>query len=213
MTNYMKNLPHKTVQRLSLYRRVLLNLIAQGKTYIFSYQLAEILHLNPVQVRNDLMLMGYTASAKKGYDIQELSETITRSIGIEHSLRIALIGVGNLGKAIMGYISCKKTNHNIVAAFDIDPEKVDKFYAGIQCYYIDRLEEVMTSQNISIAIITTDTDSAQMAAEKLMNAGIKAIINYTSKSLTVNEDIYLEEHDIITSLEKTAYFVKTHKNN
>ena len=136
----IKTLPHKSVQRLSLYRRVLLNLLSQGKSYIFSYQLAEILHINPVQVRNDLMLMGYTASAKKGYDMQELSDKIRTAIGVENSLRIALIGIGNFGKAIMGYISCKKTNHDVVAAFDINVQKVDKFYAGIQCFHIDRLK-------------------------------------------------------------------------
>lgn len=207
----LKVLPHRTVQRLSKYRRVMMNLLAEHKFYIFSYQLAEMLHITPVQVRNDLMLMGYSASAKKGYDVKELIDRITICIGIEESVRIALIGLGNLGKAILGYISCKKTNHTIVAAFDTDPEKINKLYAGIPCYNISELDNYIKSNEITLAIITTNSDSAQMVAEKLSIAGIKAIINYTSTSLTVNNDVYLEEHDIITSLEKTAYFVKTHK--
>ena len=204
----MKNFPQKTLLRLSLYRRTLLNLHSEGKYFIYSHQLAEILHLTPEQVRNDLMLLGYSTSARKGYDIQLLIDSISNFIGIDQSVRIALIGIGNLGTAIIGYISCNRTNHKIIAAFDKDPKKVDKLFMGIQCYNVERLEEIIRSQNITLAIITTNKDAAQEITDSLSRAGIKAIINFTSLPLKVNKDIHLEQHDILASLEKIAYFVK-----
>ena len=102
----------------------------------------------------------------------------------------------------------KRTKLNIVAAFDVNPEKVDKVYANVKCYHLDKLDEIVKAEGISMGIITTPPEFARESAEKLRDAGVVGILNFTPKPLLDEEGIYLEEYDMITSLEKVAYFVK-----
>ncbi len=201
-------LPEKTVERLSEYRRTLYNCLAKGKTHIYSHELAGLHNITAVQVRRDLMLIGYSSLKKKGYDAQELINVIGGLIDHEESLSVAVVGMGNLGRAITAYFNGKRPKLNIVAAFDVDPNKVNRVVAGVNCYHMKDLGEVVKRSNISIAIIAAPPDSAATVAELLVNAGIKGILNFTTVPVNVPESIYLEEYDMITSLEKVAYFVK-----
>jgi redox-sensing transcriptional repressor len=204
----MKNLPDKTVERLSQYRRTLNNQLAKGKTHIFSHELANLLHITPVQVRRDIMLIGYSGTLRKGYDIKEMVNLIGTIIDTDEGIRIAVIGMGNLGKAFIHYMYEKRTKLKIVAAFDVNPEKIDKTYEDVFCYHLDRLEEILKDKNITVAIIATPPEVASPLADRLKEAGIRGILNYTPRPLSPREGVYLEEHDMITSLEKVAYFVK-----
>lgn len=201
-------LPEKTVERLSEYRRTLYNCLAKGKTHIYSHELAGLHNITAVQVRRDLMLIGYSSLKKKGYDAQELINVIGGLIDHEESLSVAVVGMGNLGRAITAYFNGKRPKLNIVAAFDVDPNKVNRVVAGVNCYHMKDLGDVVKRSNISIAIIAAPPDSAATVAELLVNAGIKGILNFTTVPVNVPESIYLEEYDMITSLEKVAYFVK-----
>jgi redox-sensing transcriptional repressor len=204
----MKKLPGKTVERLSKYRRALLNSFKSGKEHIFSHEIAELLHITPVQVRRDLMLIGYTGTLRKGYDIKELIDKIAMILDTQSGQKVAIIGLGNLGRAFIRYFSGKRTKLSIVAAFDINPEKVDTVYEGVVCYDTSRITEVIKRENISIAIITVPVDETTKIAEALIKSGIKGILNYTSKALNVPHNVFLEEYDMVTSLEKVAYFAK-----
>jgi len=205
---FIKNLPHKTIERLSQYRRTLLLILSKEKTHVFSHEIAQMLHITPVQVRRDLMLIGYSGNLRKGYDIKELIELIGRIIDLEKGQRVAVIGLGNLGKAFISYLKGKRSKLSIIAAFDINPEKTSRVYDGVPCYHIDQLGEIVKQNNISIAIITVPADQAPEIAEALVYNGIKGILNYTPKPLNVPSYIYLEEYDMITSLEKVAFFAK-----
>jgi redox-sensing transcriptional repressor len=205
---YVKHLPHKTVERLSQYRRALLLTLTKVKTHVFSHEIAQMLHITPVQVRRDLMLIGYSGNLRKGYDIKELIEMIGKIIDTEKGQRVAMVGLGNLGKAIISYFKGKRTKLSIVAAFDVNPDKVDKLYDGVPCYPVHRLNEVIRKEKISIGIITVPADQAPVVAEALVVAGIKGLLNYSPKSLNVSPMVYLEEYDMITSLEKVAFFAK-----
>lgn len=121
---------------------------------------------------------------------------------------MALIGIGNLGRAIIGYFSGKRTKLSIVAGFDVNPDKIDRVYAGVWCYNLDRLAEIIQKENISIAVLTVPAADATQIADQLILAGIKGILNFTPRPLNVPSNVYLEEYDMITSLEKLAYFVK-----
>lgn len=204
----MKNLPDKTVERLSQYRRSLNNQLAKGKTHIFSHEIASLLHITPVQVRRDIMLIGYSGSLRKGYNIREMVDLIGKIIDTDEGQRIAVIGLGNLGKAFIHYMYEKRSKLKIVAAFDINPDKIDKTFANVPCYHFDKMEEVITREKISIGIIATPPEVVSSIADKLKDIGIKGILNYTPKPLSPREGVYLEEYDMITSLEKVAYFVK-----
>ncbi|MCB0806127.1 MAG: redox-sensing transcriptional repressor Rex [Bacteroidales bacterium] len=204
----MNNLPDKTVERLSQYRRSLNNQLAKGKTHIFSHEIANLLHITPVQVRRDIMLIGYSGTLRKGYDIQDLVNLIGQIIDTDNGQNIAVIGMGNLGKAFIHYLYEKRTKLKIVAAFDVNPDKINKSYADVYCYHMDQLEEIIAKESIKIGIITTPPEAASELADRLRDAGLKGILNYTPKPLSEREGVYLEEYDMITSLEKVAYFVK-----
>lgn len=201
-------LPGKTVERLSQYRRMLYNQVRQGKMNIFSHELARLMNLTPVQVRRDLMLIGYSGSQSKGYIIKDLITLIGKIIDSETNERVAIIGMGNLGRAITSYFTGKREKLSIVAAFDNDLQKIDRIIAGVPCYHINKMSEMIPAEKISIAILTVAPEATYDVAKMLFNAGIKGILNYTSVPLTVPDGIFLEEYDIVTSLEKLAYHVK-----
>ena len=206
----MRNLPHKTIERLSQYRRALLMVHSSGKTHIFSHEIARIIHITAVQVRRDIMLIGYTGTLRKGYHVKELIDLIGEIIDSERIIRVCVIGVGNLGRAMINYFSGKRTKLSIAAVFDSNPEKVGKKYSGVSCFHIDDLVEVVKKEDIKIGIITVPADQSQITADHLVKAGIKGILNYAPKSVSVPKDVHLEEYDMITSLEKVAFYVKTH---
>lgn len=204
----MKKLPEKTVERLSQYRRVLLKEAENGKTHIFSHELANLLHITPVQVRRDIMLIGHTGTLRKGYEINELVKSIGEIIDCKKEQKVAIIGAGNLGKAIMGYLKGKRTKLTIKAAFDVNPDKVGRVISGIRCYHIDEMQDIIQKENISIAILTVPADQSVQVAEDLIAAGVRGILNYTPTPINVQPHAYLEEYDMITSIEKVAFFAK-----
>lgn len=201
-------LPGKTVERLSEYRRTLLDCLREKKNFIFSHDLAARLHITAVQVRRDLMLIGYSSVQRKGYDVRELIDTIGKIIDSQQMLNVAIIGIGNLGRAVAGYFKGKRSKLNLVASFDNDPQKVNKVISGVKCYSYNDIERVMKELDIRIAILTTPPDFAREITEDMVRYGIRGILNFTTIPLNVPSDVYLEEYDMITSMEKVAYFVK-----
>lgn len=204
----MTALPGKTVERLSEYRRTLLSCLSENRNYIFSHDLAARLHITAVQVRRDLMLIGYSSIQRKGYDVKELIDTIGRIIDSEEGMNVAIVGIGNLGRALAGYFKGKRSKLNLVASFDNDPQKINKVISGVKCYPYNDLEQVISELKIQIAILTVPADYAREIAEETVRFGIKGILNFTTVPLNVPSNIYLEEYDMITSIEKVAYFVK-----
>ncbi len=206
----MKHLPHKTIERLSQYRRALLLCHAKGMTHIYSHEIATIQHITAVQVRRDIMLIGYTGTLRKGYNVKELIDLIGEIIDSDEGINVCVIGIGNLGRAITNYFSGKRTKLSIVAVFDVDISKIGKKYHGIECFAIKDMARVIKEKNIQIGIMTVPGEDAPAIAEMLVKARIKGILNYTPKPVNVPKEVYLEEYDMITSLEKVAFFVKTH---
>ena len=206
--NSIKILPERTVERLSQYRRTLLRCMGDGKTHIFSHELADIHNITAVQVRRDIMFIGFTSPQRKGYVVKDLIKVISKIIDAKDALNVAVIGLGHLGKAISSYFVGKRPNLNLVATFDIDPKKTGTEVAGVSCFPIARLREIIAEKEITIAILTVPPNAAQEMAKALINSGIRGILNFTSVTINVPENVYLEEYDMITSIEKVAYYVK-----
>lgn len=202
------HLPDKTIERLSQYRRNLLITLAGGKEFIFSHEIAQLLHITPVQVRRDIMLIGYNGTLRRGYDVKELIDLIGNIIDTETGQNVCIMGLGNLGKAILKYFGGKRPKLKIVAAFDVNTEKTGKLYAGVPVYHVDELENKMKDHKISIGIITVPVDKAVETADHLVKSGISGILNFSSKPLNLPGHVYLDEYDMITSLEKVAYHTK-----
>jgi redox-sensing transcriptional repressor len=207
----MNALPGKTVERLSEYRRTLLTCLEEKRNFIFSHDLASRLHITAVQVRRDLMLIGYSSLHRKGYDVKELIDTISRIIDSDEGMNVAIIGIGNLGRAVAGYFKGKRSKLNLVASFDNDPQKINRVISGVKCYPYDDMERIIGELKIQITILTVPADYAREIAEEAVRYGIKGILNFTTIPLNVPSGVFLEEYDMITSIEKVAYFVKENK--
>jgi len=194
---------------LSEYRRSLLQCLDEGKTHIFSHELADLHNNTAVQVRRDIMFIGYTSMQRKGYDVKDLVEVIGGILDSEKGLNVAVVGIGNLGRAVTHYFVGKRSKLNIIATFDVDTNKIDRMISGVKCYSLGRLEEMVKAHRIAIAIVTVPAVSAVEVTAQLVDAGIRGIMNFTTVPLNVPPDVYLDEYDMITSLEKVAYFVKS----
>jgi len=201
-------LPEKTIERLSQYRRTLLNCLTRGETHIFSHELAALLNITAVQVRRDIMFLGYTSIQRKGYDIQEMITVIGNLLDSKEVMNVGVIGIGHFGTAITSYFKGKRAKLDIVAAFDVDPSKIGQTVAGVYCFSMDQIKEIVKSKNISIGVLTVPPEHAAEAAERLVDSGVRGILNFTTVPLNVSAQVYLEEYDMVTSLEKVAYFAK-----
>lgn len=201
-------IPEKTVERLSEYRRTLLACHRQGITHVFSHVLAGIHGITAVQVRRDLMLIGFSSDTKKGYDVDVLIDYIGRILDSPTPTSIAVIGMGHLGQAITKYFNSKGLKLRITAAFDIDPAKVGTVIDGIPCYHMELFEQTVVEHDISIVIVSSPTTVAPQLVVPIINAGIRGVLNFTSTPLNFPQGIVVENYDITTLLEKVAYFVK-----
>ena len=201
-------IPEKTIERLSEYRRTLLKCHAQGITHIFSHVLAGMHGITAVQVRRDLMLIGFSSDTKKGYDVKVLIDFIDSILYSEQPINMAVIGMGHLGRAVTRYFNGKGLKLRITAAFDVDSAKVGTSIDGIPCYHIDEFESRVEELDISIVIVSSPTSVASTLVIPIINAGIKGVLNFTSAPLNFPQGIVVENYDITTLLEKGAYFVK-----
>lgn len=213
MSNIPSNIPGKTVERLSEYRRSLMRCLSQGITHIFSHVLAGIHGITAVQVRRDLMLIGYSSDTKKGYDVQVLIDYISEILDRREIQNMVIIGMGHIGQAISRYIIEKMPQFDVVAAFDTDPAKIGSEYNGIRCYDSRKFEDVVTQLDVNIAMIAVPTDVAAGYVLPIINAGVKGVFNFTSSPLNFPGGIIVENFDITTVLEKLAYFVKESENS
>lgn len=198
----------KTIGRLSLYRRLLGTLLADGTRYVYSHQLAKLVGGTAAQVRRDVMAVGYNGSPVRGYDVQELIEAIRVYLDAPTLQGIALVGIGKLGRAIMAYFTGRRPNLSIVAAFDNDPYKADRVIHGCRCYVLEDLDRVVKEQGIRVAIIAVPATEAQAVADMLVRAGVAGILNFAPVRLQVPRHIYVEDIDMTMSLEKVAYFAR-----
>lgn len=213
MANITSGIPEKTIERLSEYRRTLLACSKQGITHIFSHVLAGIHGITAVQVRRDLMLIGFSSDTKKGYDVQVLIEYISNILDSTTPTNIAIIGMGHLGRAITKYFNGKGLKLKITAAFDIDPAKVGQEIDGIPCYHMESFEQMAGELDLSMVVVSSPTKVAPSLVVPIINAGIKGVLNFTSTPLNFPQGIVVENYDITTLLEKVAYFVKEGDNN
>jgi len=200
--------PDRTVERLSLYRR-LLELMRNGEeTYVYSHQLGAMANSTAAQVRRDLMLLGCPGSPIRGYSVRELIGRIGAFLDAPQGQRIALVGIGNLGRAILAYFSARRPSLCIVAAFDSDPDKVGRVIAGCWCYHVSELAGVVRREGIRLGVITVPAGEAQQVADQLVAAGIRGLLNFAPVRVHVPEDVAVEDMDITTSLEKVAYMTR-----
>ena len=201
-----RNISEKTVARLSIYRRTLTELQEAGTVRLYSHDLAKMTGGTAAQVRRDLMAVGYSGSPNKGYSVDDLLASVGSFIDGPVVQPVALVGVGNLGRAILTFFTARRPMLRIVAAFDTDPQKVNRVINGCKVYHFDNLEEVVRKKNIKVGIITVPGSEAQLVANKLVAGGVRGVLNLAPVPLRTPPNVYLDSLDMTASLETVAYF-------
>ncbi len=198
----------RSIRRLSLYRRFLIEAQSGGRQHIFSHDIAAATQVSSAQVRRDLMAVSGNGSARMGYAVPVLIAAISHLLDAPEPQEVALVGVGNLGRAILAYFSGRRPNLRISVTFDIDPAKTDRLINGCPCCRIDALPDICASQGIHMAIITTPAAAAQGIADLLIRSGVRGIVNFAPVTLHVPAGIFVETMDFIRSLETVAFYAR-----
>jgi redox-sensing transcriptional repressor len=198
----------RTIGRLSIYRRLLQSMKTEGVTNAFSHELSARAGATAAQVRRDLMVVGYEGSPQRGYETASLLAAIDRFLDPPEPQSVALVGVGNLGRAILAFFHGRRPKLRIVAAFDTDPELVGRMIQGCPVYPVSELAAVVQKEQVEVGVITVPAREAQSVAEELVRAGIRGVVNFAPAPVRVPESIVIEEIDMTTTLEKVAYFAR-----
>ena len=201
------SVPKAVIARLSLYSRELQHLIEQGHDTINSTQLGKRLGVTDAQVRKDLAYFGQFGYPGIGYRCSELVSQLQRILGTTQSWGVALVGVGNLGHALLRYRGFGKHGFDIVAAFDVDPQIVGQRIESIDICHLDRLADVIAQQGVRIAILAVPAAEAQEVAEKLAAAGIVGILNFAPVTITLPEHVSVTGVDLAIELEQLVFAV------
>ena len=198
-------IPEITVERLSIYLRAIKKF--HEDEILSSQGLAELVGTSDGQVRKDLAYFGEFGVPGQGYKVSKLIEEISHILGLDKDQRIALVGVGKLGSALLGYPGFKGKGFKIKAAFDNDPSKVGKTWQGVTIQSVQKIARVISQEKIDIGIITTPAPATQEVANKLVEGGVKGILNFAPTRIVVPAHIKLRNVDLAIQLEGLSYFL------
>ncbi|MBW1916668.1 MAG: redox-sensing transcriptional repressor Rex [Deltaproteobacteria bacterium] len=199
-------IPSATITRLSLYSRSLEELCHNNVKIIASDKLAQKCGVNPAQVRKDLAYFGEFGVRGVGYFVKELLFEIKKILGLNKRWKMALVGIGNLGSALVAHENFPKQGYEFVAVFDIDPAKVGhRLPSGQMIHHIDEMDRLIAEQEVEIGVIATPANQAQNAARRLISAGVKAILNFAPIQIQVPEGFIIENVDFTVKLDNLAY--------
>lgn len=194
------SVPLPSVRRLPLYLTVLEEFEREGKEWISTTDFSEVLYLKPIQVRKDLAHTGIIGKPKKGFKVDELIATINRFLGWNNLTDAFLVGAGALGSALLGYTGFKHHGLNIVAAFDSSPKVIGKNIHGKKILPLEDIADLARKMHVKLGIITVPSVSAQEVAEKLVEAGVCGIWNFSPVKLHLPEDIFVQREDLSSGL-------------
>ncbi|MBI5326012.1 MAG: redox-sensing transcriptional repressor Rex [Ignavibacteriae bacterium] len=203
----MKSIAENTINRLIVYKKELGRLLKDSVSNVYSHKLAQLSGFPSHLVRRDLMNVGYYGSPAHGYKVNELEKCISDFLCTPDYVRVILIGVGNLGRAILDYCNQQNPKISIIAAFDSDKNKVNKIYHGIYTFHIGSVQNYIKENDIKVAIITVPGSEAQKIASEIVESGVNGIVNFTPVRLQLPDDVYIENLDMMLGLEKVVYFV------
>jgi len=194
-----------TVRRLSIYSRCLAQLDEDGVKTISSHELAERFHLNSAQVRKDLAYFGEFGIRGIGYYVANLRAELSRLLGLDREWRVVLVGFGNLGSALFHYKGFGRQGFRIAAIVDDDPAKAARRVDGLEILPLAELPRVVKQQSIQIGVIAVPGDAAQAVADRLVAAGVRAILNFAPARLKVPRDVRLQNVDLSIELENLSF--------
>jgi redox-sensing transcriptional repressor len=202
-------IPRKTIYRLSVYLRCLQRLKKNDIRTVSSEALAQVAGVKPTQLRKDLTYFGQFGTRGLGYDVEQLARMITNLLGTSSLQPVVLVGVGNLGTALLSYRGFQEEGFEIIAAFDLDPRRHRNRKLPVEVHGMEKLAELIREKNVKMAMITVPANAAQEVANTLVQAGITGILNFAPIVLAVPEDVMASNVNLAIELENLSYFIQS----
>jgi len=201
-------IPPVVIDRLPLYARALASLESQGREVVSSQELGYQLSVTPAQIRKDLSYFGRFGKQGRGYNVRKLLEELRRILGLNRQWRMALVGTGRLGRAILGYEGFAPQGFRIVEAFDSDPSMVGTELAGLTVNNTADLEVVLARDPVDVGIVAVPAETAQDVIDRMVKCGIQAILNYAPIAAHVPRGVQIKRIDPVLSLQGMTYYLK-----
>jgi redox-sensing transcriptional repressor len=201
-----KRIPEATVLRLPVYQRILAELARTGASNVSSEQLASLARVNAAKVRKDLSLLGSFGTRGSGYDPELLIAQIDRALGVDENWAVAIVGIGNLGRALTNSAGFASRGCHVTSLFDVDPAVVGEEIRGMTVRHMDELATLRPSECPDIGVITTPGWAAQQVAELLVRAGVTSLLNFAPRVLNVPSKVHLRYVDLSIELQVLGFY-------
>jgi redox-sensing transcriptional repressor len=201
-----RRIPEATVLRLPIYQRILLELVRGGTRTVSSEQLAELARVNAAKVRKDLSLLGSFGTRGSGYDPEFLIAQIDRALGVDENWSVAMVGIGNLGRALTNSAGFASRGCQVTSLFDVDPAVVGEEIRGMRVRHMDEIAGLAPGECPDIGVITTPGWAAQGVADLLVRAGVTSLLNFAPRVLTVPPTVHLRYVDLSIELQVLGFY-------
>jgi redox-sensing transcriptional repressor len=199
-------IPEATVGRLPVYLRALVEMVESGRSTISSESLAEAAGVNSAKVRKDLSYLGSYGTRGVGYDVAYLIHQIRRELGLTQDWPVLIAGIGNLGHALARYRGFRERGFRIVALVDIDPEKQWEAVEGVAIASIAGMPDLVREHEVAIGMICTPAGAAQEVADRMVEAGIRSILNFAPAHINVPSHVSVRKVDLSLELQILAFY-------
>jgi len=202
------SIPQVVIDRLPVYARMLSILESQGRQVVSSQEMGEQLGVTPAQIRKDLSYFGRFGKQGRGYNIQRLGEELRNILGLDREWAMTLIGVGDLGRAILCYRGFPQGGFRIISAFDSDPVVVGEKVGGVIVHDVSQMRSVLRRHPADIGIVAVPAAAAQEVIDRLAGCGVKAILNYAPISPRVPPDVIVRHIEPVLTLQSMTHYLK-----
>jgi redox-sensing transcriptional repressor len=202
-----RRIPGATVARLPVYQRILLELVRGGTATVSSDQMADMARVNASKVRKDLSFLGSFGTRGSGYDAEYLLSQIDRELGLDGDWPVAIVGMGNLGRALANSPGFSSRGFRVAGLFDLEPSLVGRRVRGVTIHHLDEFERVALDDPPKIGVIATPAAAAQEVADRLVRAGVGSVLNFAPRVLTVPAQVLLRYVDLSIELQVMSFYL------
>ncbi len=200
-----KKISESAIRRLSLYLRILEHLERDGNQTVSSEQLAIHSDTTAAQVRKDLSLFGSFGKRGLGYEVVELAQRMRKILGLDRRWRVALVGVGRIGSALVEYGGFLERGYDIVAILDIDPSKIGERWADLTVRDIREFEQVVQTERVEIVVVAVPVEAVPAVMDRVTRAGVRGILNFAPTTLRVPEGVTVKDVNMVMELEALSF--------
>jgi redox-sensing transcriptional repressor len=202
------DIPEVVINRLPVYARALATLEAAGETVVSSQALGEALDVTPAQIRKDLSYFGRFGKQGRGYNVPGLLGKLREILGLDRRWKVCVVGIGRLGQAIVEYNGFGPQGFDILAAFDADPKKVGTCIGEVPIRDASELEDFLAQTHVDIVVVAVPASAAQQVTDRLVAAGVRAILNYAPTTATVPPHVAIRHIDPVLEMQSMTFYLK-----